>query len=243
MQARSFLKIIARMGVNDAKFLVLSNKVAFAGTVVFLGLYPSIVFYNILANIPLSQLPGDVLLRVLEPVILVNSLVCSIFVAVMVTSLVDTEKSEHVLEYLFAYMPCSTKVFLLSKAVSTALLAIPMTLPYYAGAYIVLYRFRVADAVLLLSTYLPAVVMAVPLTLLLLLFTLIMPQKYTAILRFALIMVAFVGLAQLANLISKEEASLSVSIAIPCIASILMLVATTLTYVKYSDMLIERAIR
>uniref|UniRef100_A0A7J3ZKA4 Uncharacterized protein n=1 Tax=Fervidicoccus fontis TaxID=683846 RepID=A0A7J3ZKA4_9CREN len=243
MQARSFLKMIARMGVNDAKFLALSNKVAFAGTIGFLGLYPSILFYNMLVNIPLSQLPSDVLLRVLEPVILVNSLMCSIFVAIVVTSLVDTEKSEHVLEYLFAYMPCSIKVFLLSKAVSTALLAIPMTLPYFAGTYIVLYRFGVANAVLLLSAYLPAVVMAVPLTLLLLLFTFIMSQKYTAILRFALIMVAVVGLGQLANLISKEEASLSVSIAIPCIASILMLVATTLIYIKYSDMLIEKAIR
>lgn len=243
MQARSFLKMIARMGVNDAKFLALSNKVAFAGAVVFLRLYPSIVFYNMLVNIPLSQLPSDVLLRVLEPVILVNSLMCSMLVTMVVISLVDTEKSEHVLEYLFAYMPCSTKVFLLNKAVSTTLLAIPMTLPYYAGAYIVLYRFGVADAVLSLSTYLPAVVMAVSLTLLLLLFMLIMPQKYTAILRFALVMVAFIGLAQLANLISKGEASLSVSIAIPCIASILMLIATTLIYIKYSDMLIEKAIR
>jgi hypothetical protein len=231
------------MGVNDAKFLVLSNKVAFAGTIGFLGLYPSIVFYNMLVNTPISQLPNDVLLKVLEPIILVNSLMCSMLVAIIVTSLVDIEKSEHVLEYLFAYMPCSTKVFLLSKAVSTILLAIPMTLPYYAGAYIVLYRFGVADAVLLLSTYLPAAVMAVSLTLLLLLFTLIMPQKYIAILRFALIMAAFLGLTQLANLISKEEASLSVSITIPCIASILMLVATTLIYIKYSDMLIEKAIR
>ena len=243
MQARSFLKIIARMGVNDARFLVLSNKVVFAGTIGFLGLYPSIVFYNILANIPLSQLPGDVLLRVLEPVILVNSLMCSIFVAVIVTGLVDTEKSEHVLEYLFAYMPCSTKVFLLSKAVSAMLLAIPMTLPYYAGAYIVLYRFGVVDIMLLLSAYLPAVVMTVSLTLPLLLATLLLPQKYMAVLRTILLMATIIGLAQLANLISRGEASLSVSIAIPCIASILMLVATTLTYVKYSDMLIERAIR
>ena len=243
MQARSLLKMIARMGVNDAKFLALSNKAAFAGAVAFLGLYPSIVFYNMLANIPLSQLPSDVLLGVLEPIILVNSLMCSMMVAIVVTSLVDVEKSEHVLEHLFAYMPCSTKVFLLSKAVSTTLLAIPMTLPYYVGAYVVLYRFGVADVTLLLSAYLPAVVMAVSLTLLLLLLTLIMPQKYMAVLRSALIIATIVGLTYLANLISQGEASLSVGIATPCIASILMLIATTLIYIKYSDVLIEKAIR
>ena len=48
---------------------------------------------------------------------------------------------------------------------------------------------------------------------------------------------------QLANLISRGEASLSLSITAPCIVSILMLVATTLIYIKYSDVLIERAIR
>ena len=243
MQARSFLKMIARMGVNDARFLVLSNKVAFTGLIGFLGLYPSIVLYNMLVNIPISQLPSSFLLRVLEPVILVNSLMCSIFVAVIVTSLVDTEKSEHVLEYLFAYMPCSTKVFLLSKAVSAMLLAIPTTLPYLAGTYIVLYRFGVVDIMLLLRAYLPAVVMTVSLTLPLLLATLLLPQKYMAVLRAILIMATIIGFMQLANLISRGEVSLSLSITAPCIASILMLVATTLIYIKFSDTLIEKAIR
>ncbi len=243
MHVRSFLKMVARMGVHDARFLVLSNKVTFAGTIVFLGLYPPIVLHNMLVNTPISQLPSSVLLKVLEPIILVNSLMCSIFVAIIIASLIDTEKSEHVLEYLFAYMPCSTKVFLTSKAVSAMLLAIPMTLPYFAGAYIALYRFGVTDLTLLLSAYLPAVIMAVSLTLPLLLTTLLLPQKYTAVLRFILIMAVFIGLAQLANLISRGEASLSLSITTPCIASILVLVATILVYIKFSDVLIERAIR
>ena len=163
VRARSFLEMVAGVGVNDAKFLAVSDKAAFAGTVALLGSYPSIVFHYVLASIPLSQLPSDASLGALEPVILVSSLMCLIVTAIVVAGLVDVEKSEHVLEYLLARMPCSTKAFLLSEAVSTMLLAVPTTLLYFAGACVVLYGFGVLDAALLLSAYLPAVAMTVPL--------------------------------------------------------------------------------
>ncbi len=228
--------------ISDAAFIAKSGKLAISGIAFFVAIYMPLLINNVFRSAAIQHAPPQVIIAVLDPLLFIDNVMTGLLIAVIVTSVVDTEKSEHILEYLFAYSPYDVRTFLLMKALSTTLVALPLVILYMIGVCVVLAQHHVLDPLLVASGFASAVILTIAETLVLLLLTLVLPPRYSAAVRFAFIMAVFIGMAQLLRIISSSRIRIGVPLAASYILAALLLGAAGLIYALYSDRIIEKAV-
>ncbi len=189
---------LARYALRDAIFTLRYALHSIFFMALFIVAYVPLTLNNLFVK--LSNAPPAVALSIVSIALMFNELMIAMLAAAFTSNVIEREKVDGVVEYVLASTPLTPREFLEAKMLSSIVLALPVAALYAAAVAYMLLTHNLFDATLVLTAFVYMLFAATAFSVPMILATLALPQKYTAIARLALVLPPIALLSQVASI-------------------------------------------